>query len=203
MANELQDQLDKLSNQARFIRMIVSKELVISGRKKIDIIAELRKKDFRPFSKIKKAKSAGETEEVIEEEEEEGDSPGSSDYDYLLGMAISSLTKEKVWAHLLLLEGHSDLSYFQIDKLEQQAKTKEMELLVLLELTPIQIWNTDLDNFMMEWEVIHPQPLSSSGQELITTLTVELVQGLGGEGHPGWRIKEGQTQASNSSGHVP
>ena len=94
MANELQDQLEKLTNQARFIRMIVTKELVVSGRKKADIVAELRKKDFRPFSKVKKAKAAGENEDVEEEEEEE--TTVSSDYDYLLGMAISSLTKEKV-----------------------------------------------------------------------------------------------------------
>ena len=78
--------------------MIVSKELVVSGRKKADIVSDLRKKEFRPFSKIKKAKAAGETEEVVEEEEDEEESTASSDYDYLLGMAISSLTKEKVGA---------------------------------------------------------------------------------------------------------
>jgi hypothetical protein len=27
------------------------------------------------------------------------------------------------------------------------------ELLALLELTPIQIWNTDIDRFLEEWEV--------------------------------------------------
>ena len=77
--------------------MIVSKELVVSGRKKVDIVAELRKKDFRPFPKISKAKAAGETEEVGEDEEEEQDENSvSNDFDYLLNMAISSLTKERV-----------------------------------------------------------------------------------------------------------
>ncbi|KAI0791794.1 DNA topoisomerase [Abortiporus biennis] len=137
LANELQDQLDKLTNQARFIRMIVNKELVINNRKKADIVAELRKLEFRPFPKIVKAKAAGETEEVLEqeeEEEEEKETGTTSDYDYLLGMAISSLTKEK------------------IDKLVNQANEKETELMTLLELTPIQIWNTDLDKFVEEWE---------------------------------------------------
>lgn len=41
----------------------------------------------------------------------------------------------------------------QIEKLLQQAADKEKELLVLLELTPIQIWNTDLDRFLEEWDV--------------------------------------------------
>ena len=42
---------------------------------------------------------------------------------------------------------------FQIEKLLQQAADKEKELLVLLELTPIKIWNTDLDHFLSEWDV--------------------------------------------------
>ena len=36
----------------------------------------------------------------------------------------------------------------QIEKLLQQAADKEKELLALLELTPNQIWNTDLDHFL-------------------------------------------------------
>lgn len=98
MASVLQLDLEKLSNQARFITMIVTKELVVSSRKKVDIVAELRKKDFKPFPKISKAKAAGETEEVLEEDEEEEKDENSAahDFDYLLNMAISSLTKERV-----------------------------------------------------------------------------------------------------------
>ena len=78
--------------------MIVKKELTVANRKKADIVAELRKKNFRPFPKVKKAKAAGEVEDVVEEEDEEGDTSAnaSTDYDYLLGMAIWSLTQEKV-----------------------------------------------------------------------------------------------------------
>lgn len=77
--------------------MIVNKELVVSNRKKVDIIDELRHKKFRPFPKVAKAKAMGETEDVEENDEaEEAASGTSTDYDYLLGMAIWSLTKEKV-----------------------------------------------------------------------------------------------------------
>ena len=34
-----------------------------------------------------------------------------------------------------------------------QAKEKEQELLVLLALTPIEIWQTDLDAFLAQWKV--------------------------------------------------
>jgi hypothetical protein len=73
--------------------MIVNKELNVSNRKKAVIVAELRENKFRPFPKIAKAKAAGETEEALEDEEEIG---SDNDYDYLLGMPIWSLTREKV-----------------------------------------------------------------------------------------------------------
>ena len=83
--------------------MIVNRELTISNRKKADIVMELRKLDFRPFSKVKQAKRAGEKEPVLEDleaaaaaEEDEAETGASCDYDYLLGMSIRTLTKEKV-----------------------------------------------------------------------------------------------------------
>ena len=79
--------------------MIVDKELSVSNRRKADIVQELRKKQFRPFPKVAKAKAAGETEDVVEEEEEDNEAANPagnlSDFDYLLGKAIWSLTKEK------------------------------------------------------------------------------------------------------------
>jgi len=97
MAAELQYQVDRLSNQARFVQMIVKKELSVSNRKKADIITELRRKDFRPFPKVSKAKSHGETEEVVESDSEDVGTKGvSADFDYLLGMPIWNLTTEKV-----------------------------------------------------------------------------------------------------------
>ena len=79
--------------------MIVKKELSVSGRKSAEIVTELRKRDFKPFPKVLKAKAAGEDEEVVDadaEEEDEQAMGASSDYDYLLDMAIRSLTYEKV-----------------------------------------------------------------------------------------------------------
>jgi DNA topoisomerase-2 len=140
LANELQIQFERLSNQARFVKMIVDKELVVSNRKKNDLMAELRRLKFRPFPKVTKAKAAGETEDVIQHEDEEDEAEesikdaGTTDYDYLLGMAIWSLTKEK------------------IEKLMQQAADKDAELLALLERSPNDLWNEDLDIFMKEWE---------------------------------------------------
>ena len=150
-ANELQTGLEKLTNQARFIQMIVDKQLVVSNRKKADIITDLRKHGFRPFPKVTVAKEAGESQDAQEDEEEDNDEnemnveggkgKGGSkarttgDYDYLLGMPIWSLTKEK------------------IEKLKIMADDKERDLLRLLEKTPKSLWLADLDDFMKVWEV--------------------------------------------------
>lgn len=82
MLSEMNRILLKLTNQARFIKMIVDKELIVSGRKRIDITAELKQKHFDTFSKKDEAKQAGENEDGDEETEiEVGDG-----YNYLLGV---------------------------------------------------------------------------------------------------------------------
>ena len=43
LVNELQMAFEKLTNQARFVQMIINKELVVSNRKKVQ--------QFRPFLK--------------------------------------------------------------------------------------------------------------------------------------------------------
>lgn len=84
MLSEMNRTLLRLTNQARFIKMIVDKDLIVSGRKRLDIIAELKQKNFDTFSKKDEAKQAGENEDVDEETETEvGDG-----YNYLLGVCI-------------------------------------------------------------------------------------------------------------------
>jgi DNA topoisomerase II len=79
-------QLDRLTNQARFIQMIIKKEIVVSGRKKAEIVKDLKAKGFRQFPKVTKAVAAGETEETVEDDEEaEVDTSDSNGgYEYLL-----------------------------------------------------------------------------------------------------------------------
>lgn len=101
MADEIQTMFEKLSNQARFVQMIVDKQLVVANRKKKDIVVDLRKHKFRPFPKVVKPVVIGEPPEENDEDEEDEDGGADahgadSDFDYLLGMAIWSLTREKV-----------------------------------------------------------------------------------------------------------
>lgn len=130
----MQRDLDKLSNQARFIQMIIDGTLVISKKKKSVLVTELKEKGFRPFPKVSEAVKAGETEKVVEEEEESDDSETLSNaYDYLLGMPLWSLTQERV------------------EKLRRQIGDKEVEIDALIKLSKEDIWKRDLDEFIEEW----------------------------------------------------
>lgn len=70
---------------------IIDGKLVVSKKKKPVLVAELRKRNYEAFSKIKDAEKAGETEDAVENEEEpeaDDDDADARDYDYLLGVSI-------------------------------------------------------------------------------------------------------------------
>ncbi|GAA5989920.1 hypothetical protein JCM11641_002811 [Rhodosporidiobolus odoratus] len=153
LVSELELVHDRLSNQARFIQMIIKKELVLSNRKRADIVAELRKKDFKPFPKVAKAHVAGDVDEAGErdpEDEEDVDAPAGaeSDYDYLLSMALSSLTAEKV------------------AKLLAERDMRRDELDALLRLSVQDLWRSDLDDFSSKWEGLLERDLVDRAKSL-------------------------------------
>ena len=85
--------LIKMTNQARFIQEIVDGKLVVSKKRKADLVAELRQNGFKPIPKISDAVKEGELAPVVEndEETEEDIESGANAYDYLLGVNNSKL----------------------------------------------------------------------------------------------------------------
>ncbi|KAJ3931519.1 MAG: DNA topoisomerase II [Lentinula lateritia] len=130
LSGEMTRVLDRLNSQARFIQMIVDKQLIVAARKKVDIIANLKELKFPAFPKKSKANANA---DEIDAEAEDEDKGSNNDYDYLLNMPIYSLTKEK------------------IEKLRKQAADQEAEIMVLLRKSPKDIWNEDLERFLDEW----------------------------------------------------
>lgn len=134
--SEFQRDLEKLSNQARFVQMIIDGSLVISKKKKHILIGELKEKGFKPIAKVADAAKLGEDEPAMEDEEEVENNEAevlSSSYDYLLGMPMWSLTQERV------------------EKLRRQIGDREMEIDALIKLSKEDIWRKDLDDFINEW----------------------------------------------------
>jgi DNA topoisomerase-2 len=100
--------LEKFTNQARFVDMIIKKELAVSGRKKLDIVRDLKSKKFKSFPKVSKAVAAGETEEVVEEEEEVEDLSDGG-YDYLLSVYLYDIPADLIDAHLVIDGGEGEV----------------------------------------------------------------------------------------------
>ena len=101
LAAKLTEEWEKLDNKVRFILAVVHGELVVSNRKKADILAELRDEGYKTFFPVKKNAQAGGA--VAAEDEEGEESPDEAEplkldrgYDYLLSMKLWSLTMEKV-----------------------------------------------------------------------------------------------------------
>lgn len=120
-----------LANKARFVEEVCDGTLVVSNRKKLDILQDLQQKGYdliqKDASKKKNNNNEDESELSDNEDEEPTTKQLASGYDYLLGMKIWSLTKEKA------------------DELRSKLADKAAELEELEATAPTQIWLNDLD----------------------------------------------------------
>ncbi|KAK4311799.1 hypothetical protein Pmani_016723 [Petrolisthes manimaculis] len=142
----LDAEVQKLSNQARFILEKCDGRLVIENKKKKEMLAELQRKGF-DSDPVKAWKMTQDNDSTTEEEKEEGsdeeqeedtDSQGP-DYDYLLGMKMWCLTKERK------------------DEILKQRDQKTQELKLLKDKSPEDLWNDDLDAFMTELDAVEKE----------------------------------------------
>jgi len=116
-----------LDNKAKFVTAVCDGELKISNRKRSDLLAQLVKMGFETFQKEDTKKKAGDDDEESDDEEETSDAELVKGFEYLLGMKLWSLTKEKV------------------TKLEKELAEKTAEVEELEATAPHQIWWNDLD----------------------------------------------------------
>ncbi|XP_057989505.1 DNA topoisomerase 2 [Hevea brasiliensis] len=139
---DLEKELLKLENKVRFILGVVKGEIVVSNRKRADLLRELQQKGFTPFPKNISAEAvvAGaaddteEPEESIDETEANPKNVQASDYEYLLSMPIGTLTLEKV------------------QKLCDDKDKINEEVIILRNTTPKDLWMRDLDAFESQLE---------------------------------------------------
>ncbi|KAG6408579.1 hypothetical protein SASPL_131595 [Salvia splendens] len=99
----LEKEMLKCDNKCRFIQGVVEGSIIVSNRKRADLVLELKAKGFTPFPKKENAPEvsvAGASNDAEESEESSevpiGQGVSSSDYDYLLLLSINTLTLEKM-----------------------------------------------------------------------------------------------------------
>jgi DNA topoisomerase-2 len=121
-----------LSNKARFVEEVCSGDLVVSNRKRSELLDELQERGYDLMTKDDEKKSNDNADGSDDEDEDEAeDSTSYSDlakgYEYLLGMKIWTLTFEKS------------------QKLRVELEEKTQEVADLEATQPSTIWWHDLD----------------------------------------------------------
>eukprot|EP00747_Dinoflagellata_sp_TGD_P131240 gnl/TRDRNA2_/TRDRNA2_174938_c5_seq12.p1 gnl/TRDRNA2_/TRDRNA2_174938_c5~~gnl/TRDRNA2_/TRDRNA2_174938_c5_seq12.p1 ORF type:complete len:1368 (-),score=440.69 gnl/TRDRNA2_/TRDRNA2_174938_c5_seq12:62-4108(-) len=129
--------------KVKFILMVIKGELVVSKRKREDLVAELKKHGFKTLEQIN---SVGKAEAVAEEAAPTtaAKAGASSDkalesktgYNYLLGMPLWSLTYERV------------------EQLKKEMKDKTAELTTLQGTSIEDLWEKDLQAVMEELDIM-------------------------------------------------
>jgi len=121
----LRREMRMLSNKARFVEEVCSGDLVVSNRKRADILADLQERGYDTFTKDDMDKPDG--EESDDEDEHASDAGLAKGYDYLLGMKIWSLTFEKA------------------EQLRRELEEKKQAVADLEATAPSAIWENDLN----------------------------------------------------------
>jgi len=119
-----------LKNKARFVKEVCDGELIVSNRKRKDLLHDLQDRKYGMFDgkDDKKGKDDGDDSNAEDSVDESAtDAELARGYEYLLGMKIWSLTFEMV------------------EKLLEQVKVKEITVTELEATPPSMIWENDLD----------------------------------------------------------
>jgi DNA topoisomerase II len=145
MLKKLDKECEILRNKVRFITAIITGELVVSRVKRAIILEKLRSAGYTPMSEIEKLLPRVNTAAILEvkegtekSEEQEPDDDDAVDlggvsakeYDYLLAMALWSLTDEKV------------------EQLTKQLADKQQAYQELQGTHIYTLWGRDLDRFL-------------------------------------------------------
>ncbi|ORX87626.1 DNA topoisomerase II [Basidiobolus meristosporus CBS 931.73] len=130
--NQMNQKKEELENKARFVQEIIDGTLIVQNKKKLHILNELKARGYKAIDKTKKKDTNADEDEA---EDEPANDEGINGYNYLLSMPIWSLTKEKV------------------DQLLEEIAKINQEVSDLMEKTPINLWEADLEEFVAEWMV--------------------------------------------------
>jgi len=105
MVDQLSIEATRASERVRFIKEVIAGTINIRNRKRAELVAELKSKKYQAYGKAKPVGSSvvaddGTEADVetrdTEEDQADEEATSGSDYDYLVGMPMWNLTKEKV-----------------------------------------------------------------------------------------------------------
>jgi DNA gyrase/topoisomerase IV subunit A len=121
-----------LNNKARFVEEVCAGNFIVNNRKRKDLLAELKEKEYDQFPKEKRSNPNvdldSEDNMVEESNVDDSDLLLSNGYNYLLDMSIWSLTYEKA------------------ENLRHELASKTQDVINLEATAPTKIWEKDLES---------------------------------------------------------
>ncbi|KAL3807608.1 hypothetical protein ACHAXA_002546 [Cyclostephanos tholiformis] len=127
LLEKMSKDLKTLSNKARFVEEVCKGDLIVSNRKRSELLAELAERGYDLCPNNEKKETEEENEDNAPVEESTSDAELAKGYEYLLGMKIWSLTFERA------------------EELRRQKMEKTNEVKQLNATSPEAIWLSDLD----------------------------------------------------------
>ena len=125
LVSKLEREIEIIQNKVKFVTAVISGEITFANKKSVELLKDLKLAGIKSMHEIEsefKIHGLAETDIATS---------SSSAYDYLLGMSLWSLTKEKV------------------DALKEELEQKRQEAMVLKKTSPEQMWDTDLVELLM------------------------------------------------------
>ncbi|KAI9313726.1 DNA topoisomerase [Dichotomocladium elegans] len=131
----LADEFERLDNKARFMELVIKKELVYINRKEEDVIADFEKHGLKRIFPLKKRNVLA-TEDAEETQNGgEGGSQSDNGYEYLFSINVRGFTMQKV----------EELRKQRESKLKEKEEVQATDIKVM--------WRRDLDNVLKHWDV--------------------------------------------------
>ena len=161
LLEKMSKELTVLDNKARFVEEVCKGELVVSNRKRKELLNDLKERGYDLFPKDAKKATDEEDEEDGSVDESPSDAELSKGYEYLLGMKSEYMEVECYYAiiiHAFILEYIShrfsliliiisvwSLTFERAEELRRQKAEKAEEVEALQATSPESIWLSDLD----------------------------------------------------------
>ncbi|XP_037557472.1 DNA topoisomerase 2-alpha [Dermacentor silvarum] len=184
MMGLLSAEAKKLENQARFILEKIDNQIKIENRRRKEMIQTLRERGYDPDPIVEWKKQQAQQEDKQdsqddeEEEKEEDKDGGSASYNYLLGMPMWSLTRER-----------------KEDLLAKRDQKRE-EVETLRRKTPENLWDEDLNAFTAKLEEVEQVERDDENSTGTKAAGLKMASGKGGRPKGGSKKMEAETQPS-------
>lgn len=156
LKSRIDREIEILKNKIRFIQEVNDDLVVVSKRKKADIVGQLVKRGYTPYSKLPKIKSSIENNIIAQiqkqnEEQAEGDEAELTEAqrDQRMEEEVDNAMKE--FNYLVSMQILS-LSLDLVEKMKRDIDNKKNELDVLNKRELKEMWIEDIDNFLVELE---------------------------------------------------